>query len=99
VFPPLAGSEWVLGDEKVLTHIVLHGVSGELEVKGTVYKGAMPAWKAMSDAELAAVMSHIRSDWGNKAPEVSAATVKAQREATQSRSEPYKGGQELKAGP
>jgi mono/diheme cytochrome c family protein len=99
VFPPLAGSEWVLGDEKVLTHILLHGVSGELEVKGTVYKGAMPAWKAMSDAELAAVMSHIRSDWGNKAPEVSAATVKAQREATQSRSEPYKGGQELKAGP
>lgn len=98
VFPPLAGSEWVNGDEKVLTHILLHGVNGELEVKGTAYKGAMPAWKSLSDDELAAVMSYIRSDWGNKAAEVSSATVAAQREATKSRTEPYKGGAELKSG-
>lgn len=98
VFPPLAGSEWVVGDEKVLTQILLHGVNGDLEVKGTVYKGAMPAWKSLADEELAAVMSYIRAEWGNQAPEVQPETVKAQREATQSRSEPYKGGQELKSG-
>lgn len=97
VFPPLAASEWVLGDEKVLSHILLHGINGEIEVKGVSYKGAMPAWKAMSDEELAAVMSYIRSDWGNKAPPISADIVKAQREATKARTEPYKGGQELKA--
>jgi mono/diheme cytochrome c family protein len=98
VFPPLAGSEWVLGDEKILTHILLHGINGEMEVKGVIYKGAMPAWKSLSDDELAAVMSHIRSDWGNQAPPILASTVKAQREATEARTEPYKGGQELKSG-
>ena len=98
VFPPLAASEWVTGDEVVLTHILLHGVGGELQVKGVAYNGAMPAWNALSDDELAAVMSYIRSDWGNAAPEIKPETVKAQREATKARTEPYKGGQELKPG-
>jgi mono/diheme cytochrome c family protein len=98
VFPPLAGSEWVVGDEKTLTSIMLHGVNGEMEVKGTVYKGVMPAWKSLSDGDLAAVMSYIRSDWGNKSAEIETGTVAAQRDATKSRTEPYKGGQELKSG-
>jgi mono/diheme cytochrome c family protein len=97
VFPPLATSEWVLGDEKVLINIVLHGINGHIEVKGKQYKGAMPAWKDMSDVELAAVMSYIRSAWGNQAAPIKPATVKAQRETTQSRTEPYKSGQELKS--
>lgn len=97
VFPPLAGSEWVTGDERVLTHILLHGVNGEMDVKGTSYKGAMPAWNALTDDDLAAVMTYIRSEWGNTAPEVAADTVKARREATRSRTGPYKGGQELKS--
>jgi mono/diheme cytochrome c family protein len=98
VFPPLAASEWVVGDEKVLARLLLHGVNGDMEVKGVVYKGAMPGWKAMSDDEIAGVMTYIRSDWGNKAAEVSADVVKAEREATKARTEPYKGGQELKSG-
>lgn len=97
VFPPVAASEWVLGDEKVLTNILLHGVTGEMDVKGTSYKGAMPAWNSLSDEELAAVMSYIRSDWGNAAQEITPETVKAQREATKTRKEPYNGGAELKS--
>ncbi len=97
VFPPLAGSEWVVGDEKVLINILLHGVNGDMQVKGSTYKGAMPAWKAMSDSELAAVMSYIRSEWGNQAAAIKPDTVKAQREATQTRTESYKGEQELKS--
>ena len=46
VFPPLAASEWVIGDEKILANILLHGVNGEMVVKGITYKGAMPALKA-----------------------------------------------------
>ncbi|MDO9278184.1 MAG: cytochrome c [Polaromonas sp.] len=95
VFPPLADSEWVLGDDKRLINILLHGVNGAMVVKGVEYKGAMPAWKSMSDEELAAVMTYIRTDWGNKAPEITAVAVKAQREATASRTGPYNGGQEL----
>jgi mono/diheme cytochrome c family protein len=95
VFPPLAASEWVTGDEIVLTHILLHGVNGEMVVKGNTYNGAMPAWNSMSDGELAAVMTFIRAEWGNTAAPVLEATVKAQREATKDRTEPYKGGKEL----
>ena len=97
VFPPLAASEWVLGDEKILTNILLHGVNGAIAVKGAPYSGAMPAWKAMSDEDLAAVMTYIRTDWGNQAAPIKAETVKAQREATKARTEPYKSGQELKS--
>ena len=95
VFPPLAASEWVVGDEIVLTHILLHGVNGPLVVKGNTYNGAMPAWNSMNDMELAAVMTYIRTEWGNKAEPITAETVKAQREATKDRKEPYK-SEELK---
>jgi mono/diheme cytochrome c family protein len=99
VFPPLAGAEWVLGDEKILTNILLHGVNGALEVKGVQYTGVMPAWKSLSDDELAAVLTYIRSDWGNAAAAIKPDTIKTQREATKARTEPYNGGQALLAGP
>ena len=95
-FPPLAGAEWVIGDEKVLVNILLHGIDGEIEVKGTKYRGAMPSFNTLSDDELAAVLSYIRSDWGNKVPAVKTETVKTLREASKDRTTPFKGGQELK---
>jgi mono/diheme cytochrome c family protein len=97
VFPPLAASEWVTGDEKILTHILLHGIVGEIEVKGVVYKGAMPAWQSMSDDELAGVMTYIRGEWGNQAAPITAETVKIEREATKARTAPYNGGAERMA--
>ena len=97
VFPPLAGAEWVLGDEKVLASILLHGVEGELVVKGNTYKGVMPAFGTLADEEIAAVLTYIRSDWGNQAAPVAAATVKAQREATKAQTGAYAGGAALKA--
>ena len=97
VFPPLAGAEWVVGDEKILTNILLHGVNGEMVVKGSSYKGAMPAWNSLSDDELAAVLTYIRSDWGNAAPPIKADTIKGQRELTKARKEPYDGGSAIKS--
>ena len=97
VFPPLAGAEWVIGDEKVLVNIALHGIDGEIEVKGNKYRGVMPAFKTLGDGELAAVLSYIRSDWGNQAPEVKTGTVKTLRDATKDRTAPFKSGQELKS--
>ncbi|MBC7715298.1 MAG: cytochrome c [Pseudorhodobacter sp.] len=97
VFPPLAASEWVLGEDKTLINILLHGVNGEMVVKGNTYNGAMPAWNAMSDDELAAVMSYIRSDWGNQGAPITAKAVQAQREGTKAQTAPYAGGAALKA--
>jgi mono/diheme cytochrome c family protein len=97
VFPPLAASEWVLGDEKILTNILLHGVNGEMIVKGNKYNGAMPAWNSLSDDELAAVLTYIRADWGNTAVPIKSETIKSQRELTKARQEPYNGGSAIKS--
>src|SRR5690606_5760091 len=43
-FPPLAGSEWVVGSPERLIRIVLHGLEGPIEVAGVQYPGSlMPA--------------------------------------------------------
>src|SRR5258708_21770629 len=77
VFPPLAGSEWVLGNDKGLVRSPLHGITGSIQVKGATYSGAMPVFNTLSDAEISAVLSYVRSQWGNAAPTVSPATVAA----------------------
>lgn len=96
VFPPLAGSEWVLGKASTLAALVLRGAEGPLTVKGTTYSGAMPAFAAqLQDAELAAVLTHLRGQWGNAAPAVSADTVASVRTSTAARARPYSGDAEL----
>ena len=96
VFPPLAGSEWVTGPDETLAAIVLHGVSGPLTVRGAAYDGAMPGFAAqLQDAELAAVLSFVRTQWGNAAPAVGAETVGRVRQATAARAAPFKGDAEL----
>ncbi len=96
VFPPLAGSEWVLGKDTTLAAIVLHGISGPLTVKGSAYSGEMPAFKdQLQDAEVAALLTHIRSQWGNQAAPVSTETVAGERQQTAARSGPFKGDADL----
>ena len=98
VFPPLAGSEWVAGKDHTLAAIVLHGIDGALTVKGVTYQGAMPAFGSqLGDAEIAAVLTHVRGHWGNSATAVSADTVAAARRDTAARSGPFKGDAELSA--
>jgi mono/diheme cytochrome c family protein len=97
VFPPLAGAEWVLGPEKTVISILLHGIQGEIEVKGNTYKGVMPAFGTLADAEIAAVLTYVRGEWGNQAAPITAAAVKAQREATKDQNAAYAGGAALKA--
>lgn len=96
VFPPLDGSEWVNGDARVLANIVLHGLTGEISVAGQSYKGAMPAFAQLGDAELAAVLSHVRGAWSNKSTAVEADLIAAERKAS-ARTTPFAGGDELKA--
>ncbi len=96
VFPPLAGSEWVTGSDKVLVQIPLHGIIGVVRVKGAPYNGAMPVFDSLSDAEIAAVLSYVRSQWGNSAPAVSVATVTAGREATRARTTPWDNEDEIR---
>jgi mono/diheme cytochrome c family protein len=96
VFPPLDASEWVVGDERIVANILLHGIAGEITVAGTAYKGNMPPFKQLGDAELAAVASHVRATWSNKAPPIKPELIAQQRQAS-TRTTPFAGGDELKA--
>jgi mono/diheme cytochrome c family protein len=96
VFPPLAGSEWVQGNERVVANILLHGIDGEITVEGNTFKGQMPSFKQLGDAELAAVATYVRSDWGNKAAPIKPEVFAAERKAS-TRTTPFKGDAELKA--
>ncbi len=96
LFPPLAASEWVVGKPDVLANILLHGVSGKLTVKGVAYNGQMPHFKELlSDEEIAAVLTHIRSQWGNKSEAIDAKLIAEVRESTKARTTPYNGDDEL----
>jgi mono/diheme cytochrome c family protein len=61
-------------------------MSGEITVKGAKYNGVMPGYRQLSDAEIAALLNHISTQWGNKLPAgqkpFTAAEVKAQRAKT-----------------
>jgi len=98
VFPPLAGSEWVNGDPGQVVRILLLGITGSISVKGNTFSGSMPAWgSSLSDPEIAAVVSHIRSNFGNTSSRVTVKVVTAERAALGGRTTPLAGESELKA--
>lgn len=79
-FPPLAGDAVVDGtDADAHIRIVLHGLSGKV-IGGTHYAAAMPSFASqLTDAEIAAVVDHERTSWGNHGPTVTPEEVKRDR--------------------
>ena len=91
MFPPLAGSEWVNaeGHQRII-RIVLNGLSGPIEVAGAQFNNVMVPWRdTLKDEEIAAVLTFIRSEWGNKGDPVTVEEVKKVREGTKDRSNPW----------
>jgi mono/diheme cytochrome c family protein len=89
VFPPIIGSEWVTGPADVPILIVLHGITGPIQVAGNNYNTEMPGWGAdLSDAEIAGVVSLIRQWGANDAGPVTVEAVRAIRAATANRTRP-----------
>jgi len=77
-FPPLAGNPYVTGNPKLVVNTVANGMHGAIAVNGAAYNGVMPSWKGkLTPAQVAAVVSYIRSAWGNKASPVSLDQAKA----------------------
>lgn len=101
-FPPLVASEWVVGGDWVgdnhLVKILLAGMQGPVQVKGTTYNNAMPAWSQLKDEQIASILTYIRSEWGNSATTITPDYVKTVRTAYADRKEPWS-QKELKAIP
>lgn len=78
-FPPLAGTEWVNGPADVMIGIVLNGFDEEIEINGDKYTVPMVGLPHLKDDEIAAILTYVRSSFGNDASAVSAEEVAAVR--------------------
>ena len=88
--PPFVGSEWALGNPNRMIRIPLAGLAGPVEVAGQQWNLAMPAMgAALSDDDLASVLTYIRQSWGNKASAVTPEQVKAVRAKVGNRTQPW----------
>ena len=79
VFPPLAGNKSILSEDPTsVIHVVLSGwKSAETKTNHRIV--GMPEYGSLEDAELAGIITFIRSSWGNAAPAVTVDQVKAVR--------------------
>lgn len=65
VYPPLTNSEFVKGDPKILAHIILRGLSGEIYVNEERYASYMSAYgKKLSDKEMQQLIYYVQSEFG-----------------------------------
>lgn len=79
-FPPLKGNAVVLDpDPAQQIGVVLKGLHGQ-NVGGTVYPTAMPPFaNQLNDAQIADIINHERSSWGNQSKQITATQVQAVR--------------------
>ena len=78
--PALPGSATVNGDPTALAAWVMFGVRPATSPAGK-YPGMMPQFTYLKDEELAAVLTHVRTQWGNQASPLAVADIAAVRTA------------------
>jgi len=78
-FPPLAGSDYLLGNKQRGVEATVKGLQGELVVNGVKFNSVMPAMIQLSDAEIADALTYVLNSWGNEGGAVSATDVAAMR--------------------
>ena len=77
-FPPLAKSDYLNADVNRAIKQVIKGSTAPMTVNGKKYTTAMPP-QALSDQQIADVLTYVYSSWGNTKKVVTLAMVKAQR--------------------
>ena len=81
-YPPLRQSKWVTEDEDRLIKLTLKGIYGPMVVLNRHYKGTVPMTPfegLMTDEEIAAVLTYVRNNFGNRASVISPEKVKEVR--------------------
>ena len=66
LFPPLAGSDYLMADKKRSISVVTKGLTGPIEVNGKKFNQIMPPLPQLTDEQVANVLSYVRNSWGNK---------------------------------
>jgi mono/diheme cytochrome c family protein/glucose/arabinose dehydrogenase len=88
--PALVDSEWVLGNPDIIAKVVLHGLSGPIKVNGQSFALDMaPLGAALTDEQLAGIITYIRREWEHTAAPVTIAQVKKIRDETRERTKAW----------
>ena len=101
-YPPLAGSEWVLGNDERLIKLALKGLVGPIKVLDKEFPGQVPMTPyggLLNDNEMAAVLTFVRNAFGNKAPVVLPQKVKEVRAVVENKKGFYTAAELLKEHP
>lgn len=75
VFPPLAGSDYLMKDKNRSINVIKKGLSGPITVNGKTYNGIMPPVN-INDSQVAAVLTYVRNSFGNSGGNVTSDEVK-----------------------
>ncbi|HEX2866634.1 MAG TPA: copper-containing nitrite reductase [Ignavibacteriales bacterium] len=81
VFPPLAGSDFLMANKERSIGIAMHGLTGPVTINGKQYNNTMPNLN-LSDQQIAAVLTYVRNSFGNKGDAVSVEEVKKVRSSS-----------------
>ncbi len=81
MYPPVAETEKVNGNIEDLVNIVLHGLSGPIEVNGEIYNQFMAPHNFLNDEQVADLLSYMRKSFGNSSSIVEKEQVKKIRAA------------------
>ena len=86
VFPPLAKSDFVAKrasgtDRNELIGIPINGLTGKVVVNGSEYNGVMPGLSALTEEDVASVLTFITNSWGNTAKPFSIEEVRKAKAA------------------
>ncbi|MDH5396666.1 MAG: cytochrome c [Cyclobacteriaceae bacterium] len=69
VYPPLAGSDYLLENTEKALEAVKYGLQGEIEVNGVKYNNYM-SMLGLEDQEVADVVNYTLREWGNSSDKV-----------------------------
>jgi mono/diheme cytochrome c family protein/glucose/arabinose dehydrogenase len=87
IAPAFSGSSRILGHPEYAVKTLLHGLTGSIE--GKEYEGVMIAMNTNDDQWIAAVVSYIRNEFGNKGSFIDADYVRKVRRETETRKTNY----------
>ncbi len=88
--PALVNSEWVLGKPDVLPRILLHGLVGPIQVGGQTWNLEMPPLgAALTDEQIAGVLTYIRREWEHNGSPISTEMVAKIRSENASRTKSW----------
>ena len=88
--PALVDSDWVLGNADIVPRIIIHGLNGPIKVEGKTWNLEMPPLgPALSDEQVAGVVTYIRREWEHNASPVSVDAVAKIRTQNKTRTQAW----------